>query len=359
MGNVDKSALWIFVPGALVFLALFLSSALVAGLLVLVFIPFWLFISWLGNTPARSWQEHGLVFASGALVALPVALIGELIISGIFNLDGDGLVLLSGVVPVVEEGLKLGLAFWLWRSGRIAVRNTLDGVWLVLMVSLGFSIVEDIGYASIDGVLAAVLRFSTSPAHLMFDVLFAFVFGSRVALKPIDIPMRISREWRLMLAAMFALALHGLWNGSTVAFDGPNQKLAAFYIGALLLTWLGLLVKMTLLRRKRNREYALLTNSLNHLEKQSLCKAKDIGLLTPAYRTSLVNRLAHRQMGVAYVEPSKQVAMTNPERVQQQLRPTQRLWSSAPPVVIDPRWMTNPERPQGVSTAALNLDEKP
>ncbi|MCW2679250.1 MAG: rane protein-like protein [Frankiales bacterium] len=184
-------------------------------------------------------------FVAGATTVVLVALVLNGVLGAVVPGDVADAAL---VAPVVEEGGKASVLLLLYRRFRHQIGGPLDGIVYAAMVGLGFATVENVlyyGRAIADGSLPVVfvLRGVLSPfAHPVFTACTGIGLGLLAAGRT---------RGRLLapgLGLLGAIALHGLWNGST-SFGGGGFLLVFF--GLMVPVFFGLIV---LARREARRE---------------------------------------------------------------------------------------------------------
>lgn len=135
------------------------------------------------------------------------------------------------VVAASEEGFKyLMLRLSTWNSPSFDYR--FDGVVYAVFVSLGFAILENIGYVFSYGLATALVRAVTAvPGHACFGVFMGVWYGVAKQFEVRGYAAR-SRAYRL-LALVMPLLLHGTYD--LIASTGGRVALAVFAAFVLLL----------------------------------------------------------------------------------------------------------------------------
>jgi RsiW-degrading membrane proteinase PrsW (M82 family) len=140
------------------------------------------------------------------------------------------LIFMSGIVPILEEGLK-PLGFWLLVKRRL---TPAEGFTAGLLSGAGFALVESLGYTSTgsQGWMSSVLlRAPTALMHITACGLTGWGVAKAITL----------RQVRWLLAGYGgAVAIHGLWNGLTLTAAGimliyPDQPSSQIIAGLALL----------------------------------------------------------------------------------------------------------------------------
>ena len=114
------------------------------------------------------------------------------------------------VVALSEEGFKYLILKWrTWRSPQFNCR--FDGVVYAVFVSLGFALWENIGYVTMYGLGAALMRAITAvPGHASFGVFMGAYYG--LARRSANRGERsMSTLWRV-LAVLVPMLIHGLYD---------------------------------------------------------------------------------------------------------------------------------------------------
>lgn len=233
----------IVVLGILVLVALGVIGAQIgadalplAGVLALVPLALvMLAVRWVDRWEPEPWQALAVAFGWGASVSVLVALVlntGVMLVMVAAGSTGTAAQVwgATAVAPVVEEGIKaLGvlLIFLVWRR---SFNGPVDGLVYAATVAAGFAFVENILYfgstmaatAGTDGggdavVAVFMMRGLMSPfAHLLFTACTGLALGTAAERS------RFAWLWAFPVGLVFAIVLHGLWNGSTFVGDGTG-----------------------------------------------------------------------------------------------------------------------------------------
>ncbi len=219
----------------------------------------------------------GLLWGGFVATAVAIVLQG---IGGLFVGINDD-TSLAVVAPVTEEATKgffLLLLLW-WR--RAELDGVLDGIVYAGMVGIGFAFVENIlylaaSYNGTDGMgpggtsaLTAtfVIRCLFSPfAHPLFTAFTGIGVGLAVASRS-----RVRRFVLPLVGYAFAVAAHGVWNGSTL-YGGRN-----FFVVYLVLMAPAFLAAAGFAIWARRSEARMLTAALGDAAARGLIPATDIG----------------------------------------------------------------------------------
>lgn len=205
-------------PGAMVLSSLLALMPLAGILLVVRFIDRW-------EPEPRSLMVLALFW--GAAVSVAIALFVDLVIQvATGGSTSEARQVMSVVVqaPIVEEIAKgFGLLVVLW-VGRRAYDGPVDGVVYGALVGAGFAFTENVLYFAdalhAGGAQAATvtffLRAVMSPfAHVMFTVVIGYAVGKAVQSGASGGGV----WWAWVRGLIVAIALHALWNGSSIFGD--------------------------------------------------------------------------------------------------------------------------------------------
>lgn len=147
-----------------------------------------------------------------AIVSIVLESIGESILNKTVSneLTSYTLILAFIVVAMVEEGAKLFfLKIRTWKSPHFNYR--FDGVVYSVFVSLGFAIVENIGYVFSNGLYVAFIRALTAvPAHMGFAV-FMGLFYARAKFSEKS-GNKTDKRSNLFVAYLMPVLLHGFYD---------------------------------------------------------------------------------------------------------------------------------------------------
>jgi RsiW-degrading membrane proteinase PrsW (M82 family) len=219
----------------------------------------------------------GLLWGGFVATAVAVVLQG---IGGIVVGISDN-VSLAVVAPATEEATKgafLLLLLW-WR--RAELDGILDGIVYAGMVGIGFAFVENIlylaaAYNGTDGMgpggttaltTTFVYRCLFSPfAHPFFTTFTGIGVGIAVASRS-----RVRRFLAPLVGYLCAVALHGIWNASTIHGD---RNFVLVYLVLMAPAFLGAVGLATWARRS---ERTMLTAALDDAASRGLIPATDIG----------------------------------------------------------------------------------
>lgn len=143
------------------------------------------------------------------------------------------LIFMSGIVPMLEEGFK-PIGVWLLVKRRL---TPAEGFTAGLLSGAGFALVESLGYTSSGGqgwVSSVLLRAPTALMHILACGLTGWGLTKAVSQHRI--------RW-LLAGYGSAVAIHGLWNGFTLAAAGivllyPDRPSAQIVAGLALLSML-------------------------------------------------------------------------------------------------------------------------
>lgn len=182
-----------------------------------------------------------------------VATLGALIVNSVVDLTYGAAASSVVSAPLVEEGIKgIFLVGMLWLHRR-ELDGVLDGVVYAGLVAAGFAFVENILYLgnafetnADEGMLVFVMRGVLSPfAHPLFTVFTGIAVGLAVRRRGV-----LPRLLLPLAGYAVAVALHGLWNASTL-WDGGRGFLPT-YLTVMLPLFLGMAV-LALWQRRRER----------------------------------------------------------------------------------------------------------
>lgn len=197
---------------------------------------------WLDRYEPEPWHYKLAGVVWGAVVAVSLALVAQIVIAEVFDLPDK--VLATFIAPATEEPAKgLFLVLTFLRMRRV-IDGIVDGLVFAGLVGLGFAFVENVGYyagaylgideAGIDGAGATtvtfVLRGIMSPfAHPMFTAAFGIAVG--LSVKQRSVPLKALLWCAGLLGSML---LHGIWNGGVSYLGGTGFMLAYGFTGLLL-----------------------------------------------------------------------------------------------------------------------------
>ncbi|MGX7776087.1 PrsW family glutamic-type intramembrane protease [Streptococcus pluranimalium] len=235
-------SLWRVVKEVLILLTLsqesqqWLSFVLAIIILLIVYvIPISMLVIWFFREKGQTWKEYCCALVFGALImGQPAGFINNLFASKLLALFPDTLVLkewISSIVPpIVEEGLKLGLAIVLVYLLRV------KSIWIALAigvgVGLGFQLSEDYTYVlstpvdhQLTPIQEAFSRLSSSFAgHWLLTALMTGAWFLLIKMKVKNALVK----WYLI----GPILLHMIWNTSIV-----DQSIV-LKIGLIMVSWL-------------------------------------------------------------------------------------------------------------------------
>lgn len=178
--------------------------------------------------------KHVLIsFVLGILCAIPAVMM-SVFLGNIFPVDYKDLASVAIhafiVVAFAEEFAKfLILKFYAYRQPEF--NEPYDGIVYGVIISLGFSAIENILYVAEGGMSVAILRmFTAVPAHASFGIIMGYYFGLAWQHKEF--------EWKYKLRGLLsAVMLHGVYD-----FFLMQQNYPAFWV----FSFLGLAVSIKL-----------------------------------------------------------------------------------------------------------------
>ena len=248
-------------------------AALICTLLAAVSFPLVIAVSfWVDRYEPEPGRYRLAALGWGAVVAVGISVVGERLI---FAVPGTTEFVDAAIsAPLVEEAAKGLFLVSIMLLRRAQLHGVLDGIVYATLVGVGFAFVEDIVYylgtLTEDGAdsLAAIflLRGVMGPfAHPLFTSATGIGIGLAVTSR------RPAVRWLAPPAGfLVAVALHGLWNGST--FGGSDAYFTA-YLGVMLPMLTGVLA---LAAWARYREGILLTGALQQLAAYGWVRPEDI-----------------------------------------------------------------------------------
>lgn len=255
------------------------TSFLVGLVLALLPLPLLLaLVLMLDRLEPEPWNALLLAFLWGAGIAVLGALIlntaGMVFLTGPLLGRAEGAYVSAAVgAPLVEETLKALVLFGLLWFRRHELNGPTDGIVYASMVALGFATVENVTYyirASDADILAFtfVLRGVISP---LGHPLFTAMTGIGVAAAAMSRP-GAKRFFAPLFGLLGAMALHGLWNGSTrFGFLGLA---VAYGVGFIVL-----IVLLVVVWRDRRRTVRLIAQYLPRYDSTGLVTPQDVRML--------------------------------------------------------------------------------
>ncbi len=148
------------------------------------------------------------IFAIGALMVIPAALVEILLMNLVGRITGGLLyivVISFFVIAPAEEILKfLAVRRWIYRS--LDFNEVMDGIVYTVSASLGFATLENVLYVIPLGLSTGVARaFLTVPGHACFGALMGYYIGRAT--------FNRARESELMMRGIiYAILCHGLYD---------------------------------------------------------------------------------------------------------------------------------------------------
>jgi RsiW-degrading membrane proteinase PrsW (M82 family) len=138
------------------------------------------------------------VFAIGALMVIPAALIESLFPAGLF--------VFVIVAPIVEESLKFSAVYFtVYRDEEFD--EPVDGIVYAVAAALGFATIENILYVLEGGIAVGIIRAIASvPAHALFSSIWGYALGLAKFRPPDKRPVLIASG---LAAAIF---FHSVFN---------------------------------------------------------------------------------------------------------------------------------------------------
>ena len=260
--------------GLLIAILIFLlggpAGALVATLLAAVSFPVMILVCfWLDRYEPEPARYRLAALGWGAVAAVAFSFVGEQLV---FALSGTNeFVNVAVGAPVVEElgkGLFL-VAVVIFRRGEL--HGPLDGIIYGALVGIGFAFVEDIIYylQSLESGQLGVtffLRGIIGPfAHPLFTAATGLGIGIAVVARRPAV-----RTLAVVLGFLAAVAMHGIWNGST--FWGGNGFLFAY--SAIFLPLLVVILAVAVWAR--SREGKMLTTALQQVAQMGWIRPEEI-----------------------------------------------------------------------------------
>jgi protease PrsW len=260
--------------GLLIAILIFLlggpAGALIATLLAAVSFPVMILVCfWLDRYEPEPARYRLAALGWGAVAAVAFSFVGEQLV---FALSGTNeFVNVAVGAPVVEElgkGLFL-VAVVIFRRGEL--HGPLDGIIYGALVGIGFAFVEDIIYylQSLESGQLGVtffLRGIIGPfAHPLFTAATGLGIGIAVVARRPAV-----RTLAVVLGFLAAVAMHGIWNGST--FWGGNGFLFAY--SAIFLPLLVVILAVAVWAR--SREGKMLTTALQQVAQMGWIRPEEI-----------------------------------------------------------------------------------
>lgn len=136
------------------------------------------------------------------------------------------------VAALVEEAFKYFAVFILiWRNPNF--NEKFDGIVYAVFVSLGFALVENVGYVfqNANGMQVGLMRaFTAVPAHAIFGV----IMGYRLGLAKFIPSKRIKN---LVLAFLIPFIFHGMYD--FILMLQMNVLLIFFFVFVIFMYWFG------------------------------------------------------------------------------------------------------------------------
>ncbi len=176
--------------------------------------------------PALLWKLAILGALSG-IVAGVLEMLGSSALSGVVNADSEIYSMLYAflIVAVAEEGVKfLVLKSCTWRNSAFNYRY--DGIVYAVFVSLGFAILENIGYVFSYGLGVAFSRALLAiPAHAGFAVFMGSFYGRAKVFEAYGMHGKsVANQWT---GYIIAVLLHGFYDAC--AMSGSNLSVLVFF----------------------------------------------------------------------------------------------------------------------------------
>ncbi len=202
-------------------------------------------------------------FAWGALPAIILSLLAEVVVGAPFMREGLGnaLVQTAIIAPIVEELVK-GLALLgLIRFSRTEIDGPLDGIVYGALVGAGFAMTENFFYfiAGQDtswGSLVLLRAVVFGLNHIFYTAIFGAAAGYAVGINN-----RRSRHLIMLFGLMFAMAVHAFHN-FTVTLTSVYPLL---FLASIVMNWGGALVMLFIvlgsLQKERNAIRSYLTST--------------------------------------------------------------------------------------------------
>lgn len=129
------------------------------------------------------------------------------------------------VVAVAEEGCKLAVLRSTWHDPAFDYR--FDAIVYAVCVSLGFAVVENLGYVYRYGFSAGILRaFTSVPGHCFFGVFMGYWFGSAKYCRFYGFS---DGRRQLLCTALVPMLLHGFYDFCCFMSGNPIF-VVAFYV---------------------------------------------------------------------------------------------------------------------------------
>ena len=148
-----------------------------------------------------------LAVLAGCIIIIPVIYAERFISMGSMAFPGYWNAAYTAFLEaaLTEEVFKF-LAFMLLIWGNRNFNEKFDGIVYAVFISLGFALVENLLYVFNQGFSVGVMRAGTAvPAHALFGVVMGYQLGL-AKLYPKE------RLWRLMLALIWPIMLHGIYD---------------------------------------------------------------------------------------------------------------------------------------------------
>lgn len=191
-------------------------------------------------------------FGLGMLIVIPVVVVETIVSILIDSTVSEGTIhnFLTAffVAGMVEEGFKLLAILWILRKNKYFDQHY-DGIVYAVFISLGFALVENIGYVSQTGMGVAIYRgIITVPAHALFAVFMGFYVSKR------QFSISKNRKKFLLLALLIPMVLHGLFDFFLMDMSYFAESKSGILLPYLLL-FFGLNIWMWRNGLKRIRQY--------------------------------------------------------------------------------------------------------
>ena len=148
-----------------------------------------------------------LAIVAGCIITLPVIYVEQIISMGSMAFPGYWNAAYTAFLEAgfTEEVFKF-LAFMLLIWGNRNFNEKFDGIVYAVFISLGFALVENLLYVFNHGFGVGVMRAVTAvPAHALFGIVMGYQLGL-AKFYPKE------RAWRLMLALIWPILLHGIYD---------------------------------------------------------------------------------------------------------------------------------------------------
>lgn len=216
---------------------------------------------WLDRYEREPLRYKFAAFVWGAVVAVAIALILQLLVAAIWDLSDNQLA--TFVAPATEEPAKCAFLLLLFARKRRVLDGFVDALVFAGLVGLGFAFVENVLYYAgsylgspdldIDGATAATATFFVrgimSPfAHPLFTSAFGIALGFTLLVRSKTLKFLIGTT-----GLALSMSLHGAWNGS-LSYYGGGGFLIFYLLSALV--FVALVATACLARKKQGDQLA-------------------------------------------------------------------------------------------------------